>query len=146
LHWDDGSAQGSAFWQFGRAQAFSLCTRVPGTGNYITNCISKSSTGMVDTVSVGADTDEIILRLERRAAGVDFYGLAEIEVTGAAVSLPSATIPAAAKANWIRRLEIIRFAGGRWEPRDGLGQRPGEPGPNHSSPSAGSTVSEIDLS
>ena len=93
LHWNDGTAQGNAFWQFGQAQAFSLCTRVPGTGNYITNCAFLHSTGMVDTVVVGADTDEIIVRLERRALGVDFYSLAEIEVAGAAVSLPSATIP-----------------------------------------------------
>jgi len=37
-------------------------------------------------VAVGAETDEIIVRLERRASGVDFYGLEEIEVAGEACS------------------------------------------------------------
>jgi hypothetical protein len=103
LHWSDAQIPGRG-WHFGPAQQFSLCTRMAGNGDYVTNCSAISSTGRVDIVPVGADTDEIVVQLERRAAGVDFYSLAEIEVAGAAVSLPSATVPGGGES----RLDLSR--------------------------------------
>jgi hypothetical protein len=91
LRWDDSVFNG--VWRFGRAERFSICTRVPGTMGSITNG-NLSSAGPVDIVPIGTITDEVLIRLERRASGVNFYGLSEIEVTGATISLPTATIPA----------------------------------------------------
>ncbi len=97
LHWDESPFLG--VWRFGSAQDFTICTRLAGTSDYVTNCSGFGSTDRVDTVSVDADSDEIILRLEQRSPRVDFYSLNEIEVTGtAAVSLPSATIPGGAES------------------------------------------------
>ena len=95
LHWDHSLFNGT--WRFGSAQNFSLCS--VATNGYMTNCSTLSSTGLVDTISVGMTADEIILRLERRASGVDFYGLAEIEVAGGTVSLPTATVPGGGKSD-----------------------------------------------
>jgi len=95
LHWHDAPGEGPA-------QNFSVCTRAAGINGYATNCHALSSTGEVDTVAVGAETDEIIVRLERRASGVDFYGLEEIEVAGeAAVSLVAATVPGGGESRLI---------------------------------------------
>ncbi len=93
MHWKGDFIPGIAAWFLGPAQEFSVCARVAGVGGYVTNCSTAASTGDSDTVAVGVDTDEIILQLQRRASGVDFYCLAGIEVAGATVSLPSATIP-----------------------------------------------------
>ncbi len=93
LHWHGGYILGAVPWFLGPADEFSVCARVAGAGGYVTNCTPSISMGDSDTVPVGVDTDEVILQLQRRASGVDFYSLAEIEVAGAAVSLPSATIP-----------------------------------------------------
>jgi hypothetical protein len=98
LRWTDASLPASGVipgrgtsWRIGRAQEFSLCTRRLTEAGYITNCLSLTSTGRTDVVAVGTETDQIILQLETRASGVDFYGLEEIEVTGGTVSLPAAT-------------------------------------------------------
>jgi hypothetical protein len=40
---------------------------------------------------VATNTDELLLQLTKRPNGVDFYGINEVEVSGAAVSLPIAT-------------------------------------------------------
>jgi hypothetical protein len=87
LKWDISRFNG--VWSFGSAFNFSVCTHLLGTDSYLTN--SFISTGRVDTVSVGVETDEIVVRLERRTPGVDFYSLAEVEVVGASISVPSAT-------------------------------------------------------
>lgn len=78
-------------WRFGSASQFEVCTRAPGTGSYITNCVNRSSTGQMDRITLNAATDEILIKLNRRRPGVDYYSLTEIEVAGAAVSLPAAT-------------------------------------------------------
>lgn len=98
LRWGAGTVPGVATWQFGRASEFSLCARTFVTNAYLTNCTMSTGTGQVDVVSVGAETDELLLQLERRASGVDFYSLAEIEIAGASMSLPSATIPGGAES------------------------------------------------
>jgi hypothetical protein len=90
LRWREGNA-GGFFHRFGRAAQFRVCTRQLVGGNYITNCMDHTSTGSVDVVTLNSFTDEILLYLDRRAANVDYYGLNEVEVSGAAVSLPSAT-------------------------------------------------------
>jgi hypothetical protein len=95
LRWWHGSipgAQGRPF-RFGQATEFSLCTRQGSGDTWVTNCTSFTSTGGVDVIAVNARADEIVLQLDRRPADVDFYGLADIEVLGAEVSLPAATIP-----------------------------------------------------
>jgi hypothetical protein len=91
LRWDNSYFNGT--WRFGPAQRYSVATRVPGTSEYVTNQTGIISTGSLDTVSLQVYTDEILVRLERRAPSVDFYSLAEIEVNGGSVSLPSAEGP-----------------------------------------------------
>ena len=78
----------------GRPAQFTLCGRTATNGTVVTNCQSFPSTNIyVDTVPVGNVTDELTLLLTQRPSGVDFYGLQEIEVAGARVSLPTATNP-----------------------------------------------------
>src|SRR5262249_4382276 len=69
----------------GRASEFNLAAQQLGTNTYFTNLTSL--TGQVAVLTVGADADELVLQFTRRAAGVDFYGLSEIEVSNAPVSL-----------------------------------------------------------
>ena len=92
LRWSTATVPGTSY-KIGRPAQFTLCTRAAGINGYVTNCLALSSTGQVDVVTIGADTDEIMLQLTLRAAGVDLYGLSEMEVSGAAVSLPVAMIP-----------------------------------------------------
>jgi hypothetical protein len=79
-------------WRAGSASDFKVLSRMPLTGAYDTNVVGRS-TGQVDMVTVEAVTDELLIELDRRAPGIDFYSLAEVEVSGAAISLPSAIIP-----------------------------------------------------
>jgi hypothetical protein len=77
----------------GSAIEFSLAARLSSGAPTETNWVALTSTGEVDVASVRADADELILRLDRRADGVHFYSLAEVEVAGGTVSMPSASIP-----------------------------------------------------
>jgi hypothetical protein len=97
LHWNNSLFNGG--WRFGQAQQFSISTRVPGTGNFVTNRSDVTSTGSVDTVRVDAETDEIVIWLQRRGVGIDFYSLAEIEVAGAAVTLLEARTLSGVESN-----------------------------------------------
>jgi len=78
----------------GRAAQFSVCTRTSPTENY--TCTTYNSTGQVDVVNPGIPATELLVRLERRAPGVGFYGLSEVEVAGNSVSLARATLPGGA--------------------------------------------------
>jgi len=91
LHWDNSQFNG--IWRFGPAQHFTVSTRDTQTGLYVTNSGLLSHTNDSDLVPLGVDTDEIRIELDQRTAGVDFYALAEIEVSGASVSLPRALQP-----------------------------------------------------
>lgn len=91
LRWDASSIYGNTLWHLGRAREFDICMLKHANGLITTNCISVLSTGQVDTISVGANVDEIIVKLKQRANGIDFYALAEIQVSGSFVSLPTAT-------------------------------------------------------
>ncbi|HEY5911219.1 MAG TPA: LamG-like jellyroll fold domain-containing protein, partial [Verrucomicrobiae bacterium] len=93
LHWSDAAVAGSYNWRSGRPAEFTVCTRAFTAKGYSTNCLALVSTGLVDVINIAAETDQLLIQLNRRAAGVDFYGLAEVGVSGAAVSLPMATIP-----------------------------------------------------
>ncbi len=112
LRWNNGPIPGANLWRSGRAAEFSLCTRQWTNNSYVTNCASLTSTGQVDVVNVGAVTDELTLELDRRAPGIDFYGLAEIEVAGAAVSLPAATIPGGGESRLDSAHSILRAVDG----------------------------------
>lgn len=90
LNWADRSLLGLSY-RMGRAREFDVCALLKAGGSQITNCAAFTSTGRVDVVAVNAESDELLLRLNRRATGIDFYGLAEIEVNGGRVSLPTAT-------------------------------------------------------
>ncbi len=93
LRWDNSSVIASPTLRMGRAAQFSVCARQFGTNTLLTNCVATSGSGQVDVVNLGADADELLIQLDQRAAGVDFYAMSEIEVTGGNVSLPAATIP-----------------------------------------------------
>jgi Concanavalin A-like lectin/glucanases superfamily len=95
LRWGGGPAYGSFVWQKGRAQEFTLSARRSGTNTFVTNYVGSVGAEQVTVLPVGAEADELYLELELRAAGVDFYSLAEIEITGAAASLPVAMVPGA---------------------------------------------------
>jgi hypothetical protein len=109
LRWSDRTIPGVG-WRLGRASEFGLCTGLPAANGFFTNCSSLTSTGNIDVVPVGTTTDEVILQLSRRAAGIDFYALAEIEVAGASVSLPSATIPGGAASQLAPEFSIFSIA------------------------------------
>jgi hypothetical protein len=59
----------------------------------LTNRLTLSSTGAVDVVPIAATADEIIVNLTRRAPGVGFYGVEEVEISGATPSLPRVLTP-----------------------------------------------------
>jgi hypothetical protein len=69
---------------------FSLGTRTVTPDGYLTNWQALTSTGSVDVLSVTNETDEILLLLTRRPDNEDLYSLAEVDVSGATVSLPQA--------------------------------------------------------
>jgi hypothetical protein len=92
LRWGDRGVFGSGPWQLGGAADFSLSARRFGTNTVVTNYTMLAVTGVAQVIALGAVADELVLRLTRRAPGVDFYSLAEVELTGAAASLPTATI------------------------------------------------------
>ena len=83
---------GNSYWQLGRAREYKLSAKQSGTNTYSTNVIT-AATGTVDILPVGTQADELILELDRRAVGVEFYSLGEIEISGTTASLPLATIP-----------------------------------------------------
>ncbi len=92
LRWGNGSVPWNPGHRIGRAAEFSVRALRLGAITFLTNC---TSVGQVDIVAVGAEADELLLQLEKRAPGVDYYGLQECEVAGATASLPSATVPGA---------------------------------------------------
>ena len=92
LRWGGGVVYGSFVWPVGRAQELTLWARRSGTNTFVTNYTGSISGEQVSTIQVGAEADELLLHLDLRAAGVDFYSLAEIEISGASASLPTATI------------------------------------------------------
>lgn len=92
LYWSEGVVPATPY-KVGPPAQFSLCTHDPGAGTYTTNFFSVDNASQVAVISVKADTDELLLYLTQRAEGVDLYGLAEMDVAGAIVSLPTATVP-----------------------------------------------------
>jgi hypothetical protein len=92
LRWNFGTASyGQPIpWTLGPASQFRICQRVAEGSDIITNCTAYVSTGHVDVVEVGVVTDEILIQLDQRADGVDFYSIAEIQVDGGSVILPTA--------------------------------------------------------
>jgi hypothetical protein len=98
LKWKSNTVPGTASSQFGRASEFDLCARSRLGNTYQTNCVSLISTGQTDVIGFPVVADELILQLNRRSVGVDFYSLAEVEVAGAEVSIPSASIPDAGES------------------------------------------------
>ena len=111
LRWTAGNVPGT-FWQSGRAAEFSLSPRRFGTNTFGTNAPTLTSTGQVDVVAVGAVADELYLRLERRGPGIDHYGLAEIEVSGASISLPKATVPGGGESRLDSKHAALSLADG----------------------------------
>jgi hypothetical protein len=95
-------------WRLGRPIEFSVCTRRFADNAYSTNCTMFTSTGQVDVVTIGAQADELLVRLDRRAAGVDFYSLAEVELAGGVMSLATATIPGGGESRLDSQHSILR--------------------------------------
>ncbi|HEX6909953.1 MAG TPA: hypothetical protein VF142_06150, partial [Longimicrobium sp.] len=93
LRWRDAVAPGQFYWRFGRTEEFTLTALRSGTNAWTTNVVAPPGAGLLDVLAVGAEADEILLRCDRRAAGVNFYGLAEMEIAGGTPSLPAATLP-----------------------------------------------------
>jgi hypothetical protein len=112
LLWSGYAINGLNAYRVDRASDFSLCARQFATNTYLTNCTTLSSTGQVTVVPVGVVADELILELDRRALGASFYGLAEIEVAGATVSLPTATIPGGGDSRLDSDYSILQVADG----------------------------------
>ncbi len=92
LRWADRALAGSGSWRLGRAAEFSLSAMRFGTNTHFTNYTAVTSTGAVQVITVEAEANELVLQFDRRAAGIDFYSLAEVEVSGALMSLPTATL------------------------------------------------------
>src|SRR5262249_27452216 len=92
LRWASEYIQGLESWT-GRPAELQVCARQSGTNVYVTNCVSVFGAGLVDTVGVGTNADELVLVLLQRGVGVDYYALKEIQVQGPAISLASAAKP-----------------------------------------------------
>jgi hypothetical protein len=75
----------------GQAAEFTLTARRLGTDTFVTNYLSAHADGGPDTVPVGSEADELFVQLTRRSPTMDVYGIREIEVAGAEVSLPQVT-------------------------------------------------------
>ncbi len=112
IHWQDRYFFGGGYWRIGPAAEFSLCTRRLSANTYVTNCVSVTNGGSVSVVTVGAEADEIILQLERRVSGVDYYGIKEVEIAGTAVSLPVATTSGGSESRLDVQHGIERVADG----------------------------------
>jgi hypothetical protein len=84
---------GSVSKYLGRAADFSVSARRAGTNTFSTNFVAAASINQSNIVAIGAEADEIFLQFDRRAAGIDHYAVAEIEIAGATPSLPQAVIP-----------------------------------------------------
>ena len=93
LRWGSGLASASFVWQVGRAQELTVFARRSGTNTFVTNYVSSAIAEPVSVIQIGAEADELLVQLERRAAGAELYSLVEVEVSGASVSLPTATVP-----------------------------------------------------
>jgi hypothetical protein len=95
LRWASKSLPGAGFWYktLGPAADFGVFARRAGTNAFATNFIAAVSVGLSNRVTVGVEADEILLEFNRRAAGIDHYAVAEIEIAGATPSLPLAAIP-----------------------------------------------------
>ena len=101
-----GTVPGTPIHRFGGPARFTVQALRSGAVAFVTNCVSG---GPVDNVFLGTDADELLLQLEMRGARVDYYALKQFEVAGAAVCLPSATVPGSGNS----RLDIahaISFA------------------------------------
>jgi predicted ThiF/HesA family dinucleotide-utilizing enzyme len=84
---------GFVYKYLGRAADFSVSARRFGTNTFSTNFVAAVSIGQSNLVAIGAEADEILLQFDRRAAGIDHYAVAEIEIDGAMPSLPQALVP-----------------------------------------------------
>jgi len=73
------------------ASEFTLRTRRAGVDTFVTNCVTQHRDGAPDVVPVGAEADEVFLELTRRAAGVDYYAVKEVEIGGIQPSRAEAT-------------------------------------------------------
>lgn len=91
LRWADRNHIGTTLWRVGRAAEFTLCARALTNGVWVNHCQSFTNTGWVDVVPFDVTTDELTLICTRRAGGVDFYGVREMEIAGATPSVPTAT-------------------------------------------------------
>lgn len=87
LRWSDLAAG------FGPPDQFKVGSRIATADGSVTNWLDQTGTGGTNEVTVSAMTDELQIQLTRRANGVEFYTLKELEISGAAVSLPTATLP-----------------------------------------------------
>lgn len=89
VHWADRTIPGRG-WRLAGGVEFTVSALRSGS-NTLTRLVT--STGLVDVVSLDAQADELLIQLTRRDAAADFYGIAEIEIAGAAASLPKAHGP-----------------------------------------------------
>lgn len=101
LRWASKAIPGGVI---GQAAEFGVSARRFGTNTFSTNA---TNSGQVSVVAIGADADELFLRLDRRAAGVGLYGLSEIEIRGAVASLPQATIPGGGESRLSPQYSIL---------------------------------------
>lgn len=89
VHWNSSTILYNVVRAVGRAAEYTLTARLNGAVTFTTNRVVSSATG-VEVVAVEAEADELVLELRRRAPGVEFYGINEIEVAGVRVSRPVA--------------------------------------------------------
>lgn len=92
IRWNNQSVPGVGVpWRLGSAREFKICARSAAGNGYTTNCVTQSSTGVVDVVSVETMTDEIVLEFVRRGQDIEYYSISEIQISGGEIQLPAAT-------------------------------------------------------
>jgi hypothetical protein len=103
--------RGVILYRLGHTVEGSLCTFAAGSQ---TSCTPLHPAGGIDVVDIEAPADELVLEFTRRANDVDFYSLAELEVNGAAVSLPRATAENGMASQLDAQHPGIALADGNW--------------------------------
>lgn len=117
LRWRTQVIQGSVPWVLGRPSEFALTIRRDGTNAWTTNVVVPAGAGLVDVVPVGMVADEVEVSCQRRAAGVGFYSLGEIGISGGAASLPTATAPGGGPSQLDSTRSVLALVDGdEWTP------------------------------
>jgi hypothetical protein len=113
LKWANKTVPGiSPPLKIGRGTNFNLCTVRSINNTFVTNCATFNGTSQTSVLNVNAAAEELVIQLNRRAAGIEFYSLSEIEISGGTTGVPSAKTPGGAESRLDSDHSIVQVADG----------------------------------